>query len=217
MKKRGFSIAELLLAFLLLTLATLAILGLYTSGIRQYRKADQSREAFNLAQAKMEELMNCGLTSVTNSSGYFPDPDADYAYQVDVSFLDTTARRIHVQVLHSNGAKREITSLRAPSDTPIGMQIFLDKQCHTCHHTTLADFGGTGAAPPLGNLNLVPAAEGHPAMSAMDYLTQSVRDPVAIQAMGMTPSMGNYTTEDISDAELTHLYDWLQTLPSRLP
>jgi hypothetical protein len=207
--------AELLLAFTLLTLATLAILGLYTSGIRQYRRADRSRECFSLAQSKMEELMNCNLASVVNSNGYFPDPDADFAYRVDVTNFDATARRIHVEVTHLSGAKRDIRALRAPNDTPLGLRIFMDKQCHSCHHTTLGSLGGTGAAPPIGNLGPIPGYEGVPAMTPRDYLSQSVRDPVAIQAGGMPSTMGNYTTANITDIELDAIYDWLNTLPSR--
>jgi cytochrome c1 len=99
----------------------------------------------------------------------------------------------------------------APSSAPLdGASLFHAKGCATCHNGP--DSGaGISEFPDLSDAASW-AATRVPGMSASEYVTQSIRDPIAVispafsSAGGPTPGM---PTLALSDAEVAALVEYL--------
>ena len=64
MKKRGFSLLEILIAIVFFTVGVIAVAWLFTSGLVGSIDAENTTIAMNLAQRKMEEIRNLNFASV---------------------------------------------------------------------------------------------------------------------------------------------------------
>ncbi len=99
----------------------------------------------------------------------------------------------------------------APSSTPLdGASLFHAKGCATCH--TGPDSGaGVSEFPNLSDAASW-AATRVTGMSAREYVTQSIRDPIAVISpefsSGLGPTAGMPTLA-LSDAEVAALVDYL--------
>jgi mono/diheme cytochrome c family protein len=222
-KRRGFSLAELLLAFLLITVSVLFVMAMYTTGIRDYGRIDAALTSFSLAKGKMETLMACDLPQLTAAAGYFPDSHADFSYNVDVAGFGGDVRKVTVSVTHRTGVTRSISGLRAPNSTPEGLRVFLAHDCFSCHQVPGANltFSGENSlqGPSLGNLDgplaTYEAVYGDQWTDSRAYLEQSVRQPHSFLAPGFPNAyMQSYTEEHLEPAEVDAIHQWLQTLPS---
>lgn len=222
MRRRGFSLAELLLAFLLLTLSVLFVMAMYTSGIRDYARINAALTGFSLAKGKMETLMTCNLSQLTAASAYFPDANADFFYNVDVASFAGDVKKVTVTVTHRSGVTRSLSGLRAPNSTPQGLRVFMAHNCNSCHEVPGANLTFTGEnalqGPGLGNLDLAVASyealHGNQWADSRAYLEHSVRQPDAFLAPGFEHAyMEPYTEQHLEPAEVDAIYEWLQSLP----
>lgn len=222
MKRRGFSLAELLLAFLLMTVSVLFVMAMYTTGIRDYGRIDAALTSFSLAKGKMETLMACDLAQVSSAAAYFPDANADFFYNVDVATFAGDVKKVTVSVTHRTGVNRSISALRAPNSTPEGLRVFMAHDCFSCHQVPGANltFSGENAlqGPSLGNLDAplatYEAVYGDRWADSRAYLEHSVRQPEGFLAPGFPNAyMQSYTEEHLEPAEVDAIHQWLQTLP----
>jgi general secretion pathway protein I len=82
---RGFTLLEVLLAVLILTIGVIAIASAFSSGIYAATDSENVALALVIAQAKMEELKNTAFLSLADSG---PTADANFprfSVTVDVS------------------------------------------------------------------------------------------------------------------------------------
>ena len=105
MKKRrnsGFSLAELMLAFLVLSVLSVVLIGVIPSTIVGLKGASQRANAALLAQTQLEELRRTGFSSVVPSVEPFPTATmerTDYTYRVEVeSALLSTGEAMKLDV-----------------------------------------------------------------------------------------------------------------------
>lgn len=77
MKKNGFTLLEILIAFVLFTLGVVVIAGLFGSGLLSSSDAENTIIAMNLAQRKMEEIRNLSFAEIA------PEAKADVDIDVD--------------------------------------------------------------------------------------------------------------------------------------
>jgi mono/diheme cytochrome c family protein len=91
-----------------------------------------------------------------------------------------------------------------------GASLFRAKGCATCHNGPDTTAGGSGF-PDLSDAGSW-AGERVPGMSARDYVTQSIRDPIAVISPAFQPGGGptaGMPTLALSDAEVATLVDYL--------
>ena len=222
-KRGGFSLAEVLLAFLMLTISAIFVMAMYTTGIRDYTRMGDVQKSFNLAQGKMEALMNCPLDQVVAAQSYFEGPDSDYFYRVDVNNFGSDGKRVEVTVSKGPHIRRSLSGLRAPNNTPRGLRVFLSKDCTACHQVPSANIQMSDPqagmqGPDLGKLS--PTVENYKAIygdlwsDSQAYLVESIHQPGVFLAPGFDQAlMDNYTTESISDDEIEAIHEWLESLP----
>jgi cytochrome c1 len=99
----------------------------------------------------------------------------------------------------------------APSSAPLdGVSLFHAKGCATCHNGP--DSGaGISEFPDLSDAASW-AATRVPGMSASEYVTQSIRDPIAVISPAFSSAGGPTTgmpTLALSDAEVAALVEYL--------
>lgn len=84
---RGFSLAEILVALLLLSVVSLVLTGVVPATITGMRKASQRANATMLAQSKMDELMSIGFGLIEASvepPPVVPVAGTDYTVRINV-------------------------------------------------------------------------------------------------------------------------------------
>lgn len=234
---RGFSLAELLLAFFILAIVGLLIMGLFTAGLDHYRRLDVATTVGTLTTQKMEEVMALEVSVVANEAGNFSPPFADYAYRVEVTPQSGGVKHVEVSVSGPKDVTRRLKSLRAPQDIPLGMQIYLKYDCWACHENTAVPgpyqaIGGPGpslttpgiAWTAQNRLDTVPGLQA--AVQAEtggtepeDYIRFSIRKPDAYKdplLVGGT-EMPEFTPDVLPNGEMEALVDWLKTLDTPGP
>ncbi|MFA5508395.1 MAG: prepilin-type N-terminal cleavage/methylation domain-containing protein [Vulcanimicrobiota bacterium] len=91
MKKRGrhgFSLAELMLAFVVLSVLSVVLIGVVPSTIIGLKGASQRANAALLAQTQFEELRRSGFGSIIASVEPYPTASlerTDYTYRIEVA------------------------------------------------------------------------------------------------------------------------------------
>ena len=81
---RGFSIAEVMIAFLLLSVVSLILAGLIPATITGMAKASQRNVAGTLAEGQLEELRQSGFSAIEPSENTTPMGGIDFNIQVEV-------------------------------------------------------------------------------------------------------------------------------------
>ena len=90
MKKRGYTIAELIFAIMLLTAFLLLNITMYTNSLGNVKEMERLTQAINIAIAKTEEIQIQDYDDVDSESDYYPYVDNEnYIVAVDVT-EDTT-------------------------------------------------------------------------------------------------------------------------------
>jgi mono/diheme cytochrome c family protein len=99
----------------------------------------------------------------------------------------------------------------APSSAPLdGASLFRAKGCASCH-TGPDSAAGVSEFPNLSDAESW-ASTRVPGMSASEYITQSIRDPIAVISPQFTSGIGPTTgmpTLALSDAEVAALVEYL--------
>lgn len=217
MRRRGLTLAELLLSLGVASLSVLLVFEMITAGLAHYRKLEVIGTAQALAEGKMEELVARDVYSLADSAGDFPPPHQDYSYAVKVTAHGpAVVKNVNVTVTHELGTRRSLATLRAPNSTPPGLALFFKLECNNCHSISGLVAGPTGIAPDLAPIGLQPKA----------YIRSSIEDPNA--------NFGSITNDDykidtdgdgtldssamqgavpvVTPEEVTALADWLYSL-----
>lgn len=85
--RRGFSLAEVLIALLLLSVVSIVLTGVVPATISGMRKAAQRTNALMLAQNKLDELMHIGFGKIEAAEPPYPTVEVagtEYAVKVSV-------------------------------------------------------------------------------------------------------------------------------------
>lgn len=73
--KKGFTLLEVLITIIILTIGVIALTSAFSSGILAATDAENVDLALNIAQAKMEEIKNAGYASLADSGPAAADTD----------------------------------------------------------------------------------------------------------------------------------------------
>ncbi|MBN1872500.1 MAG: prepilin-type N-terminal cleavage/methylation domain-containing protein [Candidatus Omnitrophica bacterium] len=87
MKKKdaGFTLLEVLIAIIVLTVGAIAVIGAFSEGLFASRTSENMESALHIAQAKLEEIKDTAFDSLADS-GPTADPDfPEFDVTVDVS------------------------------------------------------------------------------------------------------------------------------------
>lgn len=85
MEKRGFTLLEVLIAVVILTVGIAALTWAFSAGMFATTDVENVDLALNIAQAKMEEIKNTAFASIADS-GPTADPDfSDFNVTVDAA------------------------------------------------------------------------------------------------------------------------------------
>ena len=101
-RSRGFTLLEILIALIILTVGIVAIVGLFSSGLAGSVDVENMAIAMNLAQRRMEEINNLdfdtGIVSETKAvvSGF-----SNFQREVVVSEPETDLKQVTVNVYWS--------------------------------------------------------------------------------------------------------------------
>ena len=74
--KRGFTLLEILITIIILTVGVIALTGAFSSGISAATDVENVDMALNIAQAKMEEIKDTAFASLADSG---PTADANFS------------------------------------------------------------------------------------------------------------------------------------------
>ena len=89
--ERGFTLLEVMLAFVLLASATGLLIAMLSTGLRQVQQAQRETEATLYAQSLLDSLGVLGPITPDQRSGEFDD--GRYKYQLDIEETDDPAPR----------------------------------------------------------------------------------------------------------------------------
>lgn len=177
-RPRGASILEILLAILILFLATLYLLSMFASGQGfTVRGREYSATTF-LAQNRMEELLAAPADVLAAGSGKFTPPHEDYAYEVRISDYEGDLKLVEVVVTSPRGARSRLQTLRRV-ETFFG--IACDPAANRLVYAApgqaqlqLLQDGGSATAGPALPEGQPGAVAGHPGLGLLWGVDQSV-------------------------------------------
>lgn len=120
MKDSGFTFIELILIIVIVGIAIIPLVQIFTTSLKGGAEAEANTIALELAQEKMEEIRELSFSTVSNSSGSFKIPFTSYSYQVTVSYVDgnfstsapaTNYKKVEVRVTHTSGVSSTLTTV----------------------------------------------------------------------------------------------------------
>lgn len=123
----GFSIIEVLVAFVVLTVGLVGIAGSFPYGLKINKESENTTSLVYLSQAKLEEILSLPYTNVATGtiearhfittdpmSGYYRFESQTVAEFVDSNFLSTTTdlglKKVTVTIYYHDGVSRESKS-----------------------------------------------------------------------------------------------------------
>lgn len=98
MRRRGFSVFELILAAALLTIGLVSLINAFSIGLSQGSGAKDLMIAKNLAESKLEEIRNSSYANVVSESKAVVPGLPAYQRQVRIEVLQTGLKQIQVDV-----------------------------------------------------------------------------------------------------------------------
>ena len=107
----GFTLLEVLLALLLITLGTLALSQAFSVGLFTSAEDESILTSTNLAQEKMEEIRNKTYSSISNEARAAVSGFSNYEREVVVTTPVTNLKQVSVNVYWFNKASELSTSL----------------------------------------------------------------------------------------------------------
>lgn len=111
-RPRGAALLEVLLAALLLFLATLYLLSLFASGQGFALRGREYSAATLLAQSRMEELLAAPADALQAGPGRFPPPHQGYTCEVRTEEFQEDLLLLEVIVTSPRGARSRLQTLR---------------------------------------------------------------------------------------------------------
>ena len=110
MRRRGFTLLEVIVSLVVLTAGLVTIMEAFTVGLKASAAAERRTVATMLLQDKMEEIKKESQLAVGSDQGDFGDNFADYKWQADLSET-SIAGLLHVAVTVSWSEGRRTNEL----------------------------------------------------------------------------------------------------------
>lgn len=110
-KPAGFTLLEVLLALLLITVGTLALAQAFSLGLFSSAENESLLVSSQLAQEKMEEIRNKTYSGISNESRAAVSGFSGYEREVVVTTPVTNLKQVNVNVYWFNKASELSTSL----------------------------------------------------------------------------------------------------------
>jgi len=107
--QRGMTLLEVLVAFIILTMALVTMMNAFALGSRQNSGTNRYNTALSLAQSKMEEIKNCNFNSIEDVAATDFSSESDYSgftgysYGVTVDDSGLNLKTVTVEVTYSEG------------------------------------------------------------------------------------------------------------------
>jgi Tfp pilus assembly protein PilV len=98
MKRRGFSVFELILAAALLTIGLVSLINAFSIGLTQGSGAKDLMLAKNLAESKLEEIRNISYANVVSESKAVIPGSSGYQRQVQIVVVQPGLKQIRIDV-----------------------------------------------------------------------------------------------------------------------
>ena len=86
--RRGFTLAECVLAILVVSVGVAGILGMWGTVLHAQRVAAEETRALPLARGKLADVCLGGISELGETTGYFPAPNERFRWYVLTSQLD---------------------------------------------------------------------------------------------------------------------------------
>lgn len=101
--KKGFTLLEVLIALIILTVGVIAITRAFSTGLFASTGVEDTDLALNIAQAKMEEIRNTSFGSIADNGPTPADANPDsplykFNVTVDETTVSTDLKRVEVTV-----------------------------------------------------------------------------------------------------------------------
>jgi prepilin-type N-terminal cleavage/methylation domain-containing protein len=116
--ERGFTLIEVMVAMVILSLALLELGKLQITALRTTSSASRTSEAMSIAQARVEQIMSLQYTDtqtapyLANTTHTDPAPPPGYTVRWKVEQVEPEAKMVHVNVTQQNLNKTFGLSLR---------------------------------------------------------------------------------------------------------
>ena len=101
MKKKGYTIAELIFALIILSIFMILNISLYVNALKNVKKAERLADAINIAINKIEEIQLTEYDDVNEDSYFY---EGNELYTVNVTVTEDTTRKIN-----ENNVFKEVT------------------------------------------------------------------------------------------------------------
>jgi len=120
MKAKGFTFIELIMVILIVGIAVVPLIQMFTTSLKGSADTEATSIALELAQDKMEETKQLGFAATSSTSGTFASPFTAYSYQVTVGYVDqnfnnsgspTNYKKVEVKVIHTSGTSTTLTTV----------------------------------------------------------------------------------------------------------
>ena len=109
---RGLTLAELLIAFVLVLLLLLYTISSFVASHNYLKRGKEYSTSLFLSQTKMEELQVTPVTDIEAEEGSFPPPFENYRYRIDFRPWEGELQQLHVRVTSPRGAVARVFTLR---------------------------------------------------------------------------------------------------------
>lgn len=97
-KSIGFSLFELLLAIVLLSIGLVALVNAFSTGLLETSEAKHFAVAKNLAEEKLEQIRNISYAAVVSEARSFVSGFVDYERQLQVSQAQAGLKQVQIDV-----------------------------------------------------------------------------------------------------------------------
>jgi Tfp pilus assembly protein PilV len=120
MKNKGFTFIELIMIIVIVGIAVVPLIQMFTTSLKGSADAESNSIALELAQDKMEETKQLSFAAIASTSGTFASPFTAYSYQVTVGYVDqnfnnsgspTNYKKVEVKVIHTSGTSTTLTTV----------------------------------------------------------------------------------------------------------
>ncbi len=155
----GLSILEVLLGILLVFLASLYLLSLFSSGHSLALRSREYTVATLLARSRMELLTAAPVDAVLPGRGEFPQPHAGYLWEVRIEDYEGDLKVVEVAVTSPRGARSFLRTLRRQTG-------FFGVACDPAAHRVVFALPGQAAVQVLQDGGTVSPGPTLPAGSA---------------------------------------------------
>jgi len=97
-KEKGFSLLELLLATVLLSIGLVGLVNSFSIGLSESTQAKEFAQAKNLLEEKLEDIRNLTFANVANETRAQVPDFSDYEREVQVSAIQSGLKEVQIDV-----------------------------------------------------------------------------------------------------------------------